>query len=451
MTLKKKPGKEGSTKNFITRTQAVRRLQVSLRDFQRLCILKGVYPRDVARGGTLTSKGINRRRLKKDKIYYHINDIRNLASGELLPKFRDISSHLKKFKRLVERGEKFDAKLKAKNRPRYSLAPIVKERCPSLVSALEDLDDAISTIAAVSGIPPNLFIRKRILILFIGLSGDESRGLNPTLVSKCSTQLNHFLKYVADTGCLKKTFISIKGFYFQAVILNVTVTWIQPHSFSQKLPYEVDFNVISTFVEYYLELVKLVNYKLYLMANIEYPPKTRPGLEDLGDEFYNFELKRVASEPGLFANLRFFISKEVPLTPTSLVILSAGGVIVDSPKEATHAIVDKPLTELEFTCNYVQPQYVFDCLNCNVVLPTSQYSLGAKLPHHLSPFEDGVYVPDRKVELEKIIREATGKKPEERGDKDQSNYIEDLTEELVSVVFGQNFYRILSSGSLEDL
>lgn len=158
MTLKKKPGKEGSTKNFITRTQAVRRLQVSLRDFQRLCILKGVYPRDVARGGTLTSKGINRRRLKKDKIYYHINDIRNLASGELLPKFRDISSHLKKFKRLVERGEKFDAKLKAQTRPRYSLAPIVKERCPSLVSALEDLDDAISTIAAVSGILLNLSI-----------------------------------------------------------------------------------------------------------------------------------------------------------------------------------------------------------------------------------------------------------------------------------------------------
>lgn len=151
MTLKKAPNKEGATRNFITRSQALKKLQVSLKDFQRLCILKGVYPRDVARGGTLTSKGINRKKLKKDKVYYHVNDVRYLGSGDLLARFRDISAHLKRYRKLVKRGEHFDAKLTDRKKPKYSLAPIVKERCPALVNAVSELDDAVSTIAAVAG------------------------------------------------------------------------------------------------------------------------------------------------------------------------------------------------------------------------------------------------------------------------------------------------------------
>jgi hypothetical protein len=35
------PGQKGAAKNYITRTQAVRKLQISLPDFRRLCIFKG--------------------------------------------------------------------------------------------------------------------------------------------------------------------------------------------------------------------------------------------------------------------------------------------------------------------------------------------------------------------------------------------------------------------------
>ncbi|GIX64439.1 pescadillo N-terminus family protein [Babesia caballi] len=390
MTLKKAPNKEGATRNYITRSQALKRLQVSLADFQRLCILKGVYPRDVARGGTLTSKGINRKKLKKDKIYYHVNDVRYLAAGELLNKFRDISAHLKRHRKLVMRGEKYDAKLASQKKPRYTLAAVVKERCPALVNAVADLDDAVSTIAAVAALP-----------------ADNKRGIDPKVVDACQLHLQHYLKYVSETRCLRKTFISIKGFYFQAEILGETVTWILPHCFSQELPEEVDFKVIATFVEYYIELLKLVNFKLYSMAGLTYPPVLKPEFVNVAKEFVHMDVAGgTAVTEGVFSGLRFFISPEVPLVPAALVVISAGGALSDFDN-ATHVIIDRPVKEVDSTKDYVQPQYVFDCLNCGIPLPVQQYAPGVPLPHHLSPFVDDLAVPDRQVELDRLIQEAS--------------------------------------------
>lgn len=55
--------------------------------------------------------------------------------------------------------------------------------------------------------------------------------------------------------------------------MGQTITWIAPYSFNQKVPSDVDFRVMLTFLEFYTTMLGFVNYKLYSDLNLHYPPK----------------------------------------------------------------------------------------------------------------------------------------------------------------------------------
>ena len=76
---RQKAGTHGTASEYVGRTKAIKRLQLSLRDFRRLCILKGIYPRDPK----------NKKHLDSKQTYYHYKDISYLAHEPLLKKFNE--------------------------------------------------------------------------------------------------------------------------------------------------------------------------------------------------------------------------------------------------------------------------------------------------------------------------------------------------------------------------
>ncbi|KAJ9079104.1 mRNA-binding ribosome synthesis protein [Entomophthora muscae] len=95
----KKKGESGIAVKYITRNKAVKKLQISLFDFRRLSFYKKI-----------------KRALAKKQTEY-AKDLKSRA-------------------------------------PKYTLDHLVKERYPSFVDALRDLDDALSMVFLLATMPP---------------------------------------------------------------------------------------------------------------------------------------------------------------------------------------------------------------------------------------------------------------------------------------------------------
>ena len=99
--------------------------------------------------------------------------------------------------------------------------------------------------------------------------------IRPGRVANCVRLAREFQYYVQESQSIRKTFISIKGIYYQAEILGQRITWIVPHEFPQKLPQEVDFRIMLTFLEFYEVLMVFVNYRLFTSLGLVYPPRLK--------------------------------------------------------------------------------------------------------------------------------------------------------------------------------
>ena len=75
--------------------------------------------------------------------------------------------------------------------------------------------------------------------------------------------MSEFLLYCTKTNALRKGFLSIKGIYYQVEIKGILITWISPYQFSMDVPFDVDFKVLNTFLDFNTCLLGFVNFKLF--------------------------------------------------------------------------------------------------------------------------------------------------------------------------------------------
>ncbi|KAM8797515.1 pescadillo homolog [Eudromia elegans] len=471
--LEKKKYQRGSATNYITRNKARKKLQLSLPDFRRLCILKGIYPHE-PKHKKKVNKGSTAAR-----TFYLLKDIKFLLHEPIVNKFREYKVFVRKLRKAYGKSEWSTVERLKDNKPNYKLDHIVKERYPTFIDALRDLDDALSMCFLFSTFP-------------------RTGKCHVQTIQLCRRLSVEFLNYVIASRSLRKVFLSIKGIYYQAEVLGQPITWITPYAFAHDHPTDVDYRVMATFTEFYTTLLGFVNFRLYHSLNLLYPPKiegqaevelkpaegeayamdsesyleklsalsaslTRvvaPTTEDdvemdefpvEGETAEQMDAKKKEQEAlekhkKLFEGLRFFLNREVPREPLAFVIRCFGGQVswdkslcigatydVSDPT-ITHQIVDRPRVEQQVVGRcYLQPQWVFDSVNAKLCLPVADYFPGVLLPPHLSPFvteQEGDYVPPEKLKLLAMQRgEQPGEESEEEEEEEEGNDEEEEEEE----------------------
>ena len=400
------------------------------------------------------------------------------------------------------------------------------------MDALRDLDDALSLLFLFSNLP-------------------STSTVPPKTISLCQRLCLEFEHYLIITHSLRKSFLSIKGIYYQAIIQGQDILWLAPYKFVQRVTGDVDFRIMGTFVEFYTTLLGFVNFRLYTTIGLIYPPRFSSKSDEQGGELSaialegksieepeqvesarkdvtgetNGEVKQrnpseaiqkqiAAIEEGanaeqdvsqdqeeylapdqeindtvdtfeitgddadvlpqpqasgnetgsLFAPFVFFLSRETPRQPLEFILRAFGckrigwdavlgegaftnneadptitHQIVDRPPVAslpdTPQVSDDPSEPLSTTAvkpgyrvpgrTYVQPQWVWDCINEVKLLRPDLYAPGATLPPHLSPWvkpTKGAYDPSAPLaeqEREGEAEEAEGLSSDEEIDEPQ--------------------------------
>ncbi|NWZ33672.1 PESC protein, partial [Brachypodius atriceps] len=426
---------------------------------RRLCILKGIYPHEPKH-----KKKVNKGSTAP-RTFYLLKDIKFLLHEPIVNKFREYKVFVRKLRKAYGKSEWGTVERLKDNKPTYKLDHIVKERYPTFIDALRDLDDALSMCFLFSTFP-------------------RTGKCHVQTIQLCRRLAVEFQNYVIASRSLRKVFLSIKGIYYQAEVLGQPITWITPYAFAHDHPTDVDYRVMATFTEFYTTLLGFVNFRLYHSLNLLYPPKIDSQAEDelkpaegkeyaMDSESYLERLSALSASLAravapahedevemdefpvegetaelmdakkkeqealekhkkLFEGLRFFLNREVPREPLAFVIRCFGGQVswdkslcIGATYDATdpsitHHIIDRPRVDQQVVGRYyLQPQWVFDSVNAKLCLPVADYFPGVLLPPHLSPFvteKEGDYIPPEKLKLLALQR---GENPDEESEEEE--------------------------------
>ncbi len=84
------------------------------------------------------------------------------------------------------------------------------------MDALRDLDDPLTLVH-----------------LFATLPAEAAHNIPAKVVATSRRLALEWQAWVVRTSALRRTFVSVKGFYFQADVMGQAVTWLVPHATSQ--------------------------------------------------------------------------------------------------------------------------------------------------------------------------------------------------------------------------
>lgn len=142
MGRKIKKNTQGYNSKFISRAKAIKKLGLSIKNFRKLCILKGVHPR-------MPTKAIK----KQHQVYYHTKDIIFLSQDSMMDYFKQLEIYKRKLQKAISRKNDVMVRRLKENKPQINLNHVVRERYENFQDAIKDLDDCLSTLALFQALP----------------------------------------------------------------------------------------------------------------------------------------------------------------------------------------------------------------------------------------------------------------------------------------------------------
>ncbi|KAF4004452.1 Pescadillo N-terminus family protein [Saccharomyces cerevisiae] len=447
MRIKKK-NTRGNARNFITRSQAVRKLQVSLADFRRLCIFKGIYPRE-PRNKKKANKGST-----APTTFYYAKDIQYLMHEPVLAKFREHKTFARKLTRALGRGEVSSKIINdAQKICNQWLAYVAKERLVRKV------------FVSIKGVYYQANIKGeevRWLVPFKfpeNIPSDVDFRIMLTFLEFYSTLL-HFVLYklYTDSGLIYPPKLDLKKDKIISGLSSYILESRQEDSLLKLDPTEIEEDVK-------VESLDASTLKSALNADEANTDETEKEEEqekkqekeqekeqNEETELDTFEdnnknkgdiliqpSKYDSPVASLFSAFVFYVSREVPIDILEFLILSCGGNVISEAamdqienkkdidmSKVTHQIVDRPVLKNKVAGRtYIQPQWIFDCINKGELVPANKYLPGEALPPHLSPWGDAIgYDPTAPVE--------EGEEEESESESESEDQVEEEDQEVVA-------------------
>lgn len=361
------------TIKYVSRNAAVEKLKLTNKQFDRIVVIMGIYP-FIAENRNCYDK--------TEGWYYRIDDIKRIFYSEAYEVLQrnkikeNKRNNLIKIKQLERAARIVDEE--------FNLVDLVKQKYESLGSSIDDLGNTVK----------NLYLIDMLKI-------DDSKK-----------ELNEFEEFVTERSLLNKAFLSKKGIYFGINIEKIIVFWMVPYP-SQNLSdiveekkdvpvptkeFDFDFLDFGSFEEEKeLEEIKDPNNPdKFDISLLKYAfPLLKIHLKLMLHKFRIMYPADQAKKSELFQNKKFCININSIPDQISFVIRNGGGIVVGA--DDAEIVITESVDVIEKDKIYVQPQYVFDCINQSKLLPTEEYTVGKELPPHNSPFPNIIDTIDERA------------------------------------------------------
>lgn len=190
-------------------------------------------------------------------------------------------------------------------------------------------------------------------MLFLFANLPSTSTVPAKMIARCERLCLEFEHYLIVSQSLRKSFLSIKGIYYQANIQGEDILWLVPYKFNQRVVGDVDFRIMGTFVEFYMTLLGFVNFKLYTSVGLKYPPKFDQNKDNEAAELGAFKLEgnhaaTVSSEPAQITNGES-VAQPDPKTQAEVnkLIRQMKDTAVEGDQGEVAAETDKPIDAID--------------------------------------------------------------------------------------------------------